>query len=55
MEMTGHSTSDMFERYNTIDEDDIRSAVDQMDRYLKSVDQNVDQASNMYSSENNKG
>lgn len=44
MKITGHSTNEMFERYNTVDEDDIRQAVDQMEGYLKSVDQNVDQA-----------
>jgi integrase len=55
MKMTGHSTSDMYERYNTVDEDDIRGAVDQMERFLENVDQNVDQASNLRSSENKKG
>ena len=43
MEITGHSTSEMFNRYNTIDEDDLRQAVDQMEAYLRSVDQTVDQ------------
>jgi hypothetical protein len=33
----------MFERYNTVDEYDLREAVDQMQGFLKSVDQNVDQ------------
>jgi integrase len=43
MKITGHSTSEMFDRYNTVDEDDIRKAADQMGRFLKSVDQSVDQ------------
>jgi hypothetical protein len=30
MEITGHSTREMFDRYNTIDEDDSRKAVEQM-------------------------
>jgi hypothetical protein len=42
----------MFERYNTVDEDDIRQAVDQMEGYLKSVDQNVDQAAHLPAIEN---
>jgi integrase len=43
MEITGHSTRAMFDRYNTIDVEDTRRAVDQMGAYLESVDQNVDQ------------
>jgi len=39
MEVTGHSTREMFDRYNTIDEDDARKAVDQMTAFLDSVDQ----------------
>jgi len=45
MEITGHSTRTMFDRYNTIDLEDTRQAVDQMGAYLKSVDQTVDQTS----------
>jgi len=44
MDVTGHSTREMFDRYNTIDEDDSRKAVDQMTAYLKNVDHPVDQA-----------
>jgi hypothetical protein len=44
MDVTGHSTREMFDRYNTIDEDDTRKAVDQMRAYLKNVDHPVDQA-----------
>jgi integrase len=43
METTGHSTREMFDRYNTVDEEDIRKAIDQLGYYLQSVDQNVDQ------------
>ena len=43
MDITGHSTRDMFDRYNTVDEDDTRKAVDQMSAFLNSVDHPVDQ------------
>lgn len=43
MKITGHSTREMFLRYDTVDSLDTRKAVDQMERFLKSVDQNVDQ------------
>ncbi len=43
MAITGHSSREMFDRYNTIDEDDIRNAVNQMQVFLASVDQTVDQ------------
>ena len=33
----------MFDRYNTIDEDDTRKAVDQLSTFLKNVDHPVDQ------------
>jgi hypothetical protein len=33
----------MFYRYNTVDEEDTRRAIDQFQDYLKGVDQNVDQ------------
>ena len=44
MKITGHSTREMFLRYDTVDSTDIRKAVMQMEGFLKSVDQNVDQA-----------
>ncbi|MCJ7545962.1 MAG: site-specific integrase [Deltaproteobacteria bacterium] len=44
MEITGHSTREMFDRYNTVDAEDARQAVDQLQVFLQSVDQNVDQA-----------
>jgi integrase len=34
MEITGHSTREMFDRYNTVDGDDRRLAVDQLEKYL---------------------
>ena len=43
MKITGHSTREMFLRYDTVDATDTRKAVDQMEGFLKSVDQNVDQ------------
>lgn len=43
MEITGHSTRTMFDRYNRVDADDVRRAVDQLQTYFASVDQNVDQ------------
>ena len=52
MKITGHSTSEMFERYNTVDEYDLRKAVDQMQGFLKSVDQNVDQTTHEAANEN---
>ncbi|MGZ6292110.1 MAG: hypothetical protein ACXWMK_07980, partial [Syntrophales bacterium] len=43
MSITGHSTPEMDFRYDTVDETDKRKAVDQMEGFWKSVDQNVDQ------------
>jgi integrase len=43
MEITGHSTRTMFDRYNRIDDDDTHQAVDQLGRFLRNLDQNVDQ------------
>lgn len=39
MKITGHSTSEMFLRYDTVDEGDTRKADDQMEGFLKNVDQ----------------
>lgn len=51
MDITGHSTREMFDRYNTIDEKEKMEAVNHMDSMVNnkgvksaSVDQNVDQA-----------
>ena len=41
MEITGHSTREMFDRYNTIDQEDRQQAVAQMEGYFSSVAQNV--------------
>jgi hypothetical protein len=43
MRITGHSTREMFDRYNTIDESDTRRAVAQMVNFIESVDHSVDQ------------
>ncbi|MFB0520008.1 MAG: hypothetical protein ACETWD_01105 [Desulfatiglandales bacterium] len=43
MAITGHSTREMFNRYNTVDAEDIRLAVDQLETYLANVDYSVDQ------------
>ena len=43
MEITGHSTRQMFDRYNTVDTDDIKQAIGQLQDYLANVDQTVDQ------------
>lgn len=43
MKITGYSTREMFLRYDMVDVLDTRKAVDQMEGFLKSVDQNVDQ------------
>jgi len=43
MEITGHSTREMFDRYNTVDNEDTRKAISQLSTHLQSVDQNVDQ------------
>jgi integrase len=44
MEITGHSTREMFDRYNTVDHDDVQNAASQMEVLFASVDQSVDQA-----------
>jgi integrase len=43
MAITGHAQNSMFDRYNTIDNDDLLTAIDQFEDYIKSVDQTVDQ------------
>ena len=43
MNITGHSTREMFLRYDTVDAKDIKKAVNQMEGFLESVDQTVDQ------------
>ena len=44
MSITGHSTREMFDRYNTIDTEDAKQAINQFGKYLsQGLDQNVDQ------------
>jgi len=47
MELTGHSTDSMFQRYNEIDGDDRKMAMRKLEGFLQSeiakVDQTVDQ------------
>lgn len=38
MKITGHSTREMFLRYDTVDDGDARKVVDQLEGFLKSVD-----------------
>ena len=44
MKITGHSTREMFLRYDTVDDADTRKAVEQLEGFLKSSDQSNDQA-----------
>ena len=41
MEITGHSTREMFDRYNAVDEDDKRKAVEQLQDYFEKVTQTL--------------
>jgi integrase len=43
MAITGHSTREMFDRYNTVDREDTQKAIDRLEGFLQSVDQTVDQ------------
>jgi hypothetical protein len=40
MAITGHSTRKMFDRYNKVDMDDTRQAVNSLEVFLQNVDQN---------------
>ncbi len=44
MKITGHSTRQMFDRYNTVDMEDARQAAGKLQGYFQNVDQSVDQA-----------
>jgi integrase len=37
MQITGHATREMFDRYNTIDAEDARRAIDQLQDYFQNV------------------
>jgi hypothetical protein len=37
MQITGHATREMFDRYNTIDTEDARRAIDQLQDYFQNV------------------
>jgi integrase len=43
MEITGHSTRQMFDRYNTVDDQDKKLALDQLQGYFANLDQTLDQ------------
>jgi hypothetical protein len=51
MDITGHSTREMFDRYNTVDVEDGREALRQLEGFLsretKNIDQNIDQSQNL--------
>jgi hypothetical protein len=44
MKITGHSTRQMFDRYDTIDVEDTSKGINQMQVFLANVYQNVYQA-----------
>jgi len=44
MEITDHSTREMFDRYNTVDRDDKRQAINAFQGFLRNVPQSVDQS-----------
>ncbi len=44
MDITGHSTREMFDRYNSIDEGDAHNAIDQLEGYFSNGDHIGDQA-----------
>ena len=43
MEITGHASRTMFDRYNTVDQEDMKVAVEKMQSFLSDVTQNVTQ------------
>ena len=47
MEITGHSTRQMFDRYNTIDEDDKRQGMEKLRYFLAGAHQNAHHAENL--------
>jgi len=51
MEITGHSTREMFNRYNNIDDDDKRNAVNQLEQFFSNVTQMLPQTEQISKSE----
>jgi integrase len=47
MAITGHSTREMFDRYNTVDVDDTREAVNQLEVFFRNVTQNVNKSESL--------
>ena len=51
MEITGHSTREMFDRYNEVDVEDGREALRRLEGFLgrgaENIDQNIDQPLNL--------
>lgn len=47
MEITGHSSREMFDRYNVVDKDDTRQAIDQLEKFFENVDQNTSPSANV--------
>lgn len=45
MKITGHSTREMFDRYNTVDHENKRNAINQLQAFFANSDQNSDQGS----------
>jgi len=54
MKITGHSTREMFDRYNTVDESDTRQAIDQFEGFLIDVHQTFTNTNNKSQIINNK-
>ncbi len=48
MEITGHSTREMFDRYNRIDEDDTRKAIVQLETFFENIDQILTKTKNRH-------
>ena len=46
MAITGHSTREMFDRYNTVDQEDTRNAVNKLELFFENVTQIVNKPAN---------
>ena len=44
MAITGHSTREMFDRYDTVDAEDAQRAIGQFGDYLKTLDKTLDKS-----------